>query len=41
MVGLELAGRDDLEEFCQRMFDAREPQIKTLKTVRGELINRY
>lgn len=41
MVGLELAEHNELQEFCQRMIDVIEPRHKTLKTVRGELINRY
>ncbi len=41
MVGLQVAEHDELKDFCQRMHEAAEPQIKTLRTVRGELINRY
>ena len=41
MVGVELAEHDELREFCQRMIDVIEPHHETLKTVRGELINRY
>lgn len=41
MVGLQVAEHAELKDFCQRMHEASEPQIKTLKTVRGELINRY
>jgi uncharacterized protein (DUF305 family) len=41
MVGLQLAEHEELKDFCQRMHETAEPQIKTLKTVRGELINRY
>lgn len=40
-VGLELADEADLKDFCQRMIEANEPRISTLKTVRGELINRH
>ena len=41
LVGVELADHEELKEFCQRMIEATEPHIKTLKTVRGELLNRY
>jgi len=41
MVGLELAEHEELKDFCQRMHEVSEPHIKVLKTVRGELINRY
>ncbi len=41
MVSVQVAEHDELKEFSQRMIDASEPHIKTLKEVRGELINRY
>jgi hypothetical protein len=41
MVGLELGDHEELKDFCQRMHETAEPQIKTLKTMRGELSNRY
>lgn len=41
LVGVELADHEELKEFCERMIEATEPQIKVLKTVRGELLNRY
>ncbi len=41
LVGVELADHEELKEFCEQMIEATEPHIKTLKTVRGELLNRY
>lgn len=40
VVGLELADHEELKEFCERMIEIKEPQLKTLKIVRGELISR-
>ena len=40
VVGLELADHKELKEFCERMIEVKEPQLATLKIVRGELISR-
>lgn len=41
MVGVELAENDDLREFCERLTEAKTPQVRLLKDIRGEMISRY